>query len=411
MATHDVVLTGLGIVSPFGWDVEAYYDALAACEVALEPTPWMPPDSGSWFASVKGFEPQQWMSQRVAEGSDRFAQFALAGVRQALADAGLDELDPLRTAVVLGTSMGGTRALERAQHLLATEGPDAVPRKLQIQVWPNMAAAQIAMEYGLHGPYLTVTTACAGSIDAIGTATRFLQSGLADVAITGASEGTGDIDFPSALFVNQSAYGMSTPTDDPRQACRPFDRDRTGIAGCEGAGIVVLETREHAERRGARIQAAIRGYANLADAHHPSSPDPSGEWEALVMRRALEDAGIESSSITGVYAHGTGTPKGDLAEIRAINAVHGARGRDLLVTSLKGHMGHPGSSAAAMNLVAGVVGMRRGEVLPTASTEHVDPACGFEVVLERPRRAEIEALQFNAFGFGGQNASLVVTPG
>jgi 3-oxoacyl-[acyl-carrier-protein] synthase II len=312
----------------------------------------------------------------------------------------------------MATSMGGVRAVERGQHLLETGGPEAVPRKLQILIWPNMAAAQIAMMYKLHGPSMTVTTACAGGVDALGTATRFIQAGMADVAITGATEGSGNIDFLSALFANQIAYGMTKPSDDPSKACRPFDRDRTGIAGCEGCGMFILESREHAEARGAHIYAQIRGYSNLADGYHPSSPDPSGQWEALVMRQALADADLPADiEVTGVYAHGTGTPKGDLAEIRALNDVFADRGKDLLVTSLKGHMGHPGSSAAALNMVAGTIGMARGEILQTASTTNLDPEANFDLVLGQPRKADIQALQFNAFGFGGQNASLIMTPG
>jgi len=411
VSNPEVVITGLGVVSPYGCDVMKFYDRLAASEISLRPTPWMPPEAGSWYSNVDDFNARDWMSEQVAEGSDRFAQFAIAGTKQALADAGLEELDPLRTAIVMATSMGGTRAVERGQHLLETGGPEAVPRKLQILIWPNMAAAQIAMMYKLHGPSLTVTTACAGGVDALGTALRFIQSGMADVAITGATEGTGNIDFQSALFSNQAAYGMTKPSDDPSMACRPFDRDRTGIAGCEGCGMFVLESRQHAEARGARIHAVIRGYSSLADAYHPSSPDPSGEWEALVMRQALADAALPSDTkVTAIYAHGTGTPKGDMAEIRAINDVYADRGKDILVTSLKGHMGHPGSSASAMNMVAGTIGMARGEVLPTASTKNLDPEANFDLVLGQPRKAEIQALQFNAFGFGGQNASLVMTP-
>ena len=201
-----------------------------------------------------------------------------------------------------------------------------MPRKLQILIWPNMAAAQIAMSYQLHGPSLTVTTACAGGVDALGTAVRFIQSGMADVAITGATEGTGDLDFQSALFANQIAYGMTTPSDDPSMACRPFDRDRTGIAGCEGCGMFVLESRQHAEARGARIHAVIRGYVQPGRRLPPVLPEPDGEWEALVMRQALADAAVEPAKVTAVYAHGTGTPKGDLAEIRALNDVFADRG-------------------------------------------------------------------------------------
>ena len=409
MSKQEVVITGLGVVSPYGTEVEKYYDRLAACEIALQPTP-MNPEAGLWFSPAEDFNPEDWMPEKIVDGTDRFAQFALAGCKQALAHSGLTDLDPIRTAIIMGTSMGGVRAVERGQHLLETGGPEAVPRKLQILIWPNMAAAQIAMEYHLHGPCLTVTTACAGGIDAVGTAVRTIQSGMADVAITGATEGTGGVDFQSALGSNQLAYGMTKPNTDPSKACRPFDRDRTGIAGCEGAGMFVLESREHAEARGAQILAVVRGYAQCADAYHPSTPDPSGEWEGLVMRNALAEAGLSPSDITGVYAHGTGTPKGDLAEIVALNDVFAERVDSLLVTSLKGHMGHPGSSASAMNLVAATIGMRRGEILPTASTENLDPLAKFDLVLKAPRKAEIKAIQLNAFGFGGQNASMVITP-
>src|SRR4051794_10247720 len=238
MTKHEVVITGLGIVSPYGTEVERYYDRLAACEIALRPTP-INPDAGLWSSECTDFRPEDWLTEKIIDGTDRFTQFAMAGCKQALAQSGLTALDPIRTAIVMGTSMGGTRAVERGQHLLETGGPEAVPRKLQILIWPNMAAAQIAMEYQLHGPCLTVTTACAGGIDAVGTAVRTIQSGMADVAITGATEGTGKVEFQSALGANSLAYGMTTPNKDPRKACRPFDRDRTGIAGCEGAGMFV----------------------------------------------------------------------------------------------------------------------------------------------------------------------------
>jgi 3-oxoacyl-[acyl-carrier-protein] synthase II len=363
----------------------------------------------SWYAPVEGFDPRAWMSPTVEQGTDRFAQFALAASQMALDDAGLDELDSLRTGIVIGTSMGGTRSLLRAQHLLESQGIDAVPKKVQITIWPNMAASQIAMKHKLHGPSMTVCTACASSIDALGTATRYIQAGLADVVIAGAAEGAGDIDYLPATAVSQRTYGMSQPTDNPMLACRPFDRDRTGIASGEGSGFVILESLEHARSRGAQIYARIDGYASLADGYHPSSPDPTGEWEALVMRNALADARLEEGrQIDAVYAHGTGTPAGDIAEIRAINDVH-AGNPDLLVTSLKGALGHTGGAAASMNVVAGVTAMRQGRVLPTACTKTVDPEAKFAVVLGRAVDREVRTLQFNAFGFGGQNASMIVS--
>jgi 3-oxoacyl-[acyl-carrier-protein] synthase II len=273
-----------------------------------------------------------------------------------------------------------------------------------------MAAAQIAMKYKLHGPSLTICTACAASIDAVGNATRLIQSGMADMAITGGAEGGGDTDFVPATAVSGRTYGMNSKSKDASTACMPFDRDRTGIAGGEGCGFLILEELEHAKRRGANIKGLVAGYATAADAYHPSTPDPTGEWEALVIRGALEDAQLaKGRRVSAIYAHGTGTPAGDIAEIRAINTVYKDYDSYPLVTSLKGAIGHSGGSAASSNMVVGLEGMKRGKVIPTASTKNLDPECQFDVILGGPASLDVDVLQFNGFGFGGQNASLVVT--
>jgi 3-oxoacyl-[acyl-carrier-protein] synthase II len=411
MERRQVAITGTGTVSPFGMNVNEFFDGLASGESKIREQPSISDDlPASFSARVEGFVATDWMQPVIAEGSDRFAHFALAASQMALADAGVTEFDPLRTAIVIGTSMGGTRSLLRAQHLLESEGPEAVPRKVSIQIWPNMAAAQIAMKYKLHGPSLTICTACAASIDAVGNAARLIQSGMADMAITGGAEGGGDLDFLPATAVSGHTYGMSSKSRRAESACMPFDRDRTGIAGGEGCGFLILEELEHAKRRGATIRGLVAGYATAADAYHPSSPDPSGEWEALVIRGALEDAQLPSGrQVSAIYAHGTGTPAGDSAEIRAINAVYKDYDQYPLVTSLKGAIGHSGGSAASLNMVAGLEGMRRGKVVPTASTRNLDPECEFDVVLGEAVNREVDVLQFNGFGFGGQNASLIVT--
>lgn len=411
MDRRQVAITGTGTVSPFGLSVGGFFDGLAAGESKIrQQSSGLPDQPGGFAAMVEGFVPTDWMEPVIEEGSDRFTHFALAASQMALADAGVTEFDPLRTAIVVATSMGGTRALLRAQHLYESQGPEAVPRKVQIQIWPNMAAAQIAMKYKLHGPSLTICTACAASIDAVGTATRLIQSGMADMAITGGSEGGGDTDFVAATAVSGRTYGMSTKAQQVENSCMPFDRDRTGIAGGEGTGFLILEELEHAKRRGAAIKGLVAGYATAADAYHPSSPDPSGEWEALVIGGALEDAQLAPGrKVSAIYAHGTGTPVGDSAEIRAINAVYKDYENYPLVTSLKGAIGHSGGSAASLNMVAGIEGMHRGQVTPTALTKNVDPECNFEVVLGKAADCDVDVLQFNGFGFGGQNASLVIT--
>ena len=411
MDRRQVAITGTGTVSPFGLSVGGFFDGLATGESKIRQQPSKLPDMpGGFGAMVEGFRASDWMEPVIEDGSDRFAHFALAASQMALADAGVTEFDPLRTAIVIATSMGGTRALLRAQHLYETEGPEAVPRKVQIQIWPNMAAAQIAMKYKLHGPSLTICTACAASIDAVGTATRLIQSGMADMAITGGTEGGGDADFVAATAVAGRTYGMSSKAQQAEFSCMPFDRDRTGIAGGEGTGFLILEELDHAKRRGAKIRGLVAGYATAADAYHPSSPDPSGEWEALVIGGALEDAQLAPGrTVSAIYAHGTGTPVGDSAEIRAINAVYKDYESYPMVTSLKGAIGHSGGSAASLNMVAGIEGMARGQVAPTALTKNVDPECNFQVVLGKAADCDVDVLQFNGFGFGGQNASLIVT--
>ncbi|HJQ56789.1 MAG TPA: beta-ketoacyl synthase N-terminal-like domain-containing protein, partial [Vineibacter sp.] len=232
----DVAITGTGIVSALGLAVDDFHRRLLAGEVAIHPAPWAADGRSAWWGGVRNFVARDWMDAQIEDGTDLFAQFALAAAQQAVQQAGLADVDPDRTGVVHGTSIGGARALMKAQHLLDKEGPQAIPRKTQIQIWPNMAAAQIAMRYQLHGPNLTVTTACASSLDAIGTAARLIAGGQADVVIAGATEGGtsradggADGDFVPALFHTSTLYGMDAPANDPRRAIMPFDAKRKGI--------------------------------------------------------------------------------------------------------------------------------------------------------------------------------------
>lgn len=411
-----VLITGMGVVSPLGHDVTAFVDRLAAGEIGMRQAgsamSVTGDDDGPWYGWIDDWTPHDWMSERVVDGTDRFSQFAIAAAEMAFRDAGLTDLPSLRTAVIVGTSLGSKRGLMRAQRDLETHGPEAVPKKLMIQIWPNMAGAQIAMRYGLHGPLYTITTACASSIDAISLASDLIRNGAVDLAIVGGTDENGaSEDFLTATAVSTSAYGMTRPVDEAWMASRPFDRDRTGMAGGEGAGMFVLEAADHARQRGARSYGAVRGTANCADAYHPSSPDPTGQWEALVMRTAVDKADLGAhEQVNAIYAHGTGTPLGDTAEIRAIHDVYGDRLSELAVTSVKGSLGHTGAAAAAMSLVAGLEAARRGLVLATGSTRNVDDEAKFEVVIGAPLSMEVTALQINGFGFGGQNASLVVVP-
>jgi 3-oxoacyl-[acyl-carrier-protein] synthase II len=405
----DVVITGAGMVSSLGQDVETFWSGLLAAEVAIHEAPWADDEHFAWWSGVRDFEPERWVPPRVASGSDLFALFALAAADQALRQADLPELDARRTGIAIGTSMGGTNALLKAQHQLETGGPDAVDPKTMIKIWPNMAAGQIGMRYGLHGPSLTFCTACAASLDAIGAAGEWIRAGRADVVIAGGTEGgfgPREGAFVPSVFYSQAGYGVSGTGRERLRASMPFDVDRNGIVVGEGAAVVIVESREHALRRGAPILGTIEGYASLADSYHPSSPEPSGEWEAEAMAAALADAGLAASDVDAVVAHGTSTPKGDSAEIRAINRVYSDGA--VKVTSIKGNLGHPSGAAGSQGVVAALGALREGQLPPTAGTSRVDPEAQFEVVTGKPAPITSGHVQINAFGFGGQNASLVL---
>ena len=430
-----IAVTGMGAVSPIGLSVPEMCEALLAGRVGIGRARWAPPGDPRpfLFGGVDDrFDASEWMEPRVVAGTDGFARFALAASSQALTDAGLDagggsaDLDSFRTGVVHGTSMGGIFSLARAQWAYDTHGAAAVDPKTMIQIWPNMAAAQICMRHGLHGPSMTVTTACASSLDALGTAAAYLDSGQVDVVLCGATEGGFTCDHPSdrgfvpATSQAEASYGMETSSVDPRRAMLPFDANRSGIVSGEGSAFFVLESPEHARRRGARVHGWLRGYGSLADAHHPSSPAPDGRWEARAMEQAQASAGITPDDVDALVAHATGTPKGDEAEIRAINTVFvdGARraaglasgaGTGPIVTALKGHTGHTGAASGGMNVMAGIWAMHHGRLTSVAGTTELDPEIRFDVVLHEPRSVDVEVLQVNSFGFGGQNASVVVT--
>jgi len=406
---ENVAITGLGVVSSLGSRVDAFFEKLDEAHVAVAAAPWAG-DEGmeyAWTSPVEDFRPEDWMDARVVGGTDRFAQYAIAAAVQAVESSGLPQLNPLRTAVVIGTSMAGVETLVDSQHGLDTEGPSGVSRKLQIQAWPNMAAGQIALRWKLHGPLLTISTACASSLDATGIAARMIETGMADVAIAGGCDSARS----KVTMLAAGLYGMAASQPDPYKACRPFDVNRIGVMGGEGAGIVILERADLARARGATLHGRVRGYGSLSDGFHPSSPEPNGEWEVRAMQMAIDEARLPggAADVDAVVAHGTGTPVGDTAEIRAINRLFGPRERPVAVASIKGHIGHTAGAAGVMGLMAGLHSMRQRALVPTAGTTDVDPEAEFHVVIREPAAVDIDVLQVNGFGFGGQDASLVVT--
>lgn len=402
----NVAITGVGTVSPLGQSAEAFTAAMQAGQVRIVEAPWADPGNGrhAWVSTIPDFDPGAWMDARLADGTDPFAQYAIAAAMQAVADHGA-ALDPDTTGVVLGTTMSGVQSLTEAQRALDLEGPHAISRKLNIRAWPNMAAGQLTLLWKLHGPLLTVSSACASANDAIGTAAQMIEAGRAETMIAGGTEhGLCEV-----LYHAQTSYGMSQGTPDPAVAMLPFDRRRTGIVEGEGAAVVVLERLDRALARGARIHGMVRGYASLSDGYHPSSPDPSARWEAEAIRRAQADARLGSDEVDAVVAHATSTPKGDTVEIAAINDVFGDRGDSLLVTSIKGSVGHTGAASAAMGVLVGLQAMEAGALPPVGGTSEVEDGALFRVVVGESAKADIGVVQINAFGFGGQNSSLVVS--
>lgn len=404
----DVFVTGTGVISPVGLDVESFYGGLDRGECAIDRPDWANRPEYQhvervWGAIVRDFRPQEYLSGAVLAGTDRFAQYGLAAAIQAVDQAGL-ELPPLRTATVFGTSMGGVRTLLEAQEALSTHGPEAVDKKLHIRAWPNMLAAQVAMHWQLHGPLLTVSAACASSLDAIGLAADMIRSGRADVAIVGGA----DCGLTPLGWYGAQRYGMSRPSADPGGFCKPFDVARAGTAEGEGSGAVVLESAEHLERRGGRPLARVAGYGSVSDGTHPSRPEPSGMWEARTMAMALESGGLSADDIDVVVAHATGTPMGDLAEIRALNSVFAEREDPVLATSIKGGAGHAGGGAGVQGVLAGMHMIESNTAIHSVGTDDVEPECRFQVVTERPIAADVQRVLVNGFGFGGQNASIVV---
>ncbi len=415
-----IAITGMGAVTPIGPTAQCFWEGLLTGALGIRPAPWSDPTSEvSLFAKVSDrFDPRRSLDDRLLAGTDTVVSFGISACDEALRSAGIGEpgnhdLDPLRTAVVDGTSMGGMYSLMHAQWAYDTHGPDSIPSKTMMTIWSNMTSAQICMRYGLHGPSHTVTTACASALDAIGQAARLIEAGVVDVALCGGTEGGVPIDRPDTqgfrpvTAVAGAMLGMETPEPDPTRAMRPFDIDRSGIVFGEGSAWFVLESERHALARGANPHSWLRGYGSCADAHHPSSPEPNGRWESRAMQLALHDAGIQPAQVDAVVAHATSTPKGDSAEIRAIDSVFGRHG--LLVTSIKGHTGHTGAASGAMGMLAAIKAMREGHLPPTLATTRIDPEVGFDLVVNDVRDVHLGVTQVNAFGFGGQNASVVLS--
>ncbi len=405
-----VVITGMGAVTPLGLSVADFWDGLKAGRSGVGLITRF--DTANFepkvAAEVKGFTPGDFMDRKEARRMDRYTQFAVAAAKQAFADAGLtkEELESERCGVYFGSGIGGMETFSEEFETLHNKGPKRVSPFMVPMMIANMAAGTIAIQFNLQGPNMTTVTACSSANNAIGEAYHAIQSGRADLMVTGGAEAS-VVPIAVAGFANMQA--LSTKYNEtPEKASRPFDKGRDGFVMGEGGGVVILESLEHAQKRGARIYAEVIGYGCAADAYHMVQPPENGEGGARAMTRALKDAGIAPSEVDYINAHGTSTPQGDIAETRAIKSVFGDHAYKLAVSSTKSMHGHLLGAAGAVELIASVMAMVDGVLPPTINQEEKDPECDLDYVPNVARPARVNVALSNSFGFGGQNATVIV---
>ncbi|HEU5049402.1 MAG TPA: beta-ketoacyl-ACP synthase II [Gemmatimonadales bacterium] len=406
---HRVVVTGIGLVTPVGNDVESTWNALLAGRSGAAPIAKFDPAALQvrFACEVKGFDPLQYIDRKEAKRLDLFAQFAIAAAHQAVTQAGLDRDVPApdRTGVVIGSGIGGMQTFEDQCSLYLTKGPDRVSPFFVPMFIPDIAAGLVSIRYGLRGPNFATVSACASSAHAIGESYRMIRDGEADAMVTGGAEAaiTG---LTIAGFQNMRA--LSSRNDDPATASRPFDKDRDGFVLGDGGSIVVLESLEHAERRGAEILGEVIGYGASGDAYHMTSPAPKGEGAQRAMLACLADAGVAPERVGYVNAHGTSTELGDIAETEAVKAVFGEHARRLVFASTKSMTGHLLGAAGALEFAVSLLVTRTGRIPPTINQFTADPECDLDSAPNRMVERATEVAISNSFGFGGHNATLAV---
>ena len=402
------VITGMGAITPLGNSVEQFWQGCLEGRSGID---YLSQFDASTYpvriaGEVKGFDPEDYMERREARRMARFSQFAVAAARQAIEGAGLrpEREDRERIGVLLGVGIGGFPNVDEGMRTVVSRGGMRLDPFFIAKMLPNMAAAHVAMQFGLKGYNNTVTTACAAATQAMGDALELIRRGWADVVITGGAEAA-LCELGLAGFAVMRA--LSTQNEPPQKASRPFDAKREGFVAAEGAAIFVLESLEHALARGAPILAELAGYAATADAYHIVAPCADGEGAVRCMRLALEDAGVSPEEVDYINAHGTSTPLNDAVETMAIKRVFGEYAYRVPISSTKSMIGHCFGAAGAVESVACIKSIQTGLVHPTINYEQPDPDCDLDYVPNQPRRAQVRVVLKNSFGFGGQNACLV----
>ena len=403
-----VVVTGVGLVSPLGIGTEASWAGALAGRSGIAPITLFDAAAYStrFAGEVKGFDPLQWIEKKEVKKCGRFIQFAIAASEMAVAASGLKvtPANATRVGVLIGSGIGGFEVIEREHRTLLERGPDRVSPFFILSAIVNLAAGQVSIRLGAKGPNSAVATACTTGAHAIGDAARLIQGGYADVMIGGGTEAAIT---PLGVAGFAAMRALSTRNDDPVRASRPWDVDRDGFVVGEGAGILVLEEREHAVGRGAPILAELVGYGMSADAHHPTAPPEDGDGVARVITAALDDAGLPASEIQYLNAHATSTPLGDRQEAHAIERTFGAHAARLLISSTKSMTGHLLGGAGALEAGFCVLALRDQIVPPTINLDRQDPDNSLNLVPHTAVSAPLTHVMTNSFGFGGTNASII----
>ncbi len=406
---HRVVVTGLGALTPLGTSVDQFWSAIQEGQSGIGPITLVDASAlpVQFAGEVKGFDPTLYMDRKEAKRSARFTQFAIAAAKQAWENAGLslDQVDPERVGVFIGSGMGGLDVIEEEVGKLRDKGASRVSPFLIPTVIVNMAGGNVAIQLGLKGPNLCHVSACSTGAHAIGDAFRQLQYGSVDVMLAGGTEAS-ITPLAIAGFAAAKALSLGHASGDPTKASRPFDAERNGFVMAEGAGVVVLETLEHAQKRGAKILAEVVGYGMSDDAHHITSPAPEGEGAQRAMRLALKDAGLTAADVSYINAHGTSTEANDKYESAAYQGVFGDQVPP--VSSTKSMIGHLLGAAGAVEAITCVLAIRDGVMPPTINYENPDPECKLDYIPNQARKAPVNVCMSNNMGFGGHNASLVI---
>ena len=403
-----VVVTGMGVVSPLGCDIDRFWSRLIAGQSGVGLIRNF--DASSLpvriAAEVRDFDPLEYMDRRTQRRMDPFAQYALAAAILAHDDSKLDvSKEPEAIGAVVASGVGGLGTFEDQLHTLWTKGNDRMSPLFIPMMIPNMAAAQISLGLGTKGPLSTVCTACAASTNGIGDAFEIIRRGDAIAMFAGGSEAPVNNVGVTAFAAMRA---LSTRNDEPEKASRPFDRERDGFVMGEGAGIMVLEELEHAENRGATIYAEVVGYGMSSDAFHLTLPDETGHTQARAVRMAIDEAGIDPAEIDYINAHGTSTPPGDIAETRVIKIALGEENaRKVAISSTKSMIGHCLGGSGALEAITSVLTIDRGVIPPTINLDTADPECDLDYVPHTARPATVNVAASNSFGFGGHNATLI----